>query len=116
MPTLTHFNEDARNSNPKAALVRVAFQDAQGYGNQRRHDLRIGAQPGYVNGDLRAPACDLRAEARKRFRSTMGRGGEAGGSVGSRHCRFPRRNWITALNGILGFKKPCAIFNSLRKS
>lgn len=52
MSTLTHFEDYARKSNPRAALVRIEFEDAQGYGNQRRHDMRIGAQPGYVNTDL----------------------------------------------------------------
>lgn len=47
--TLTHFKEDERKANPRAAMVRVEIRDAQGYANQRRHDLRIGAQPAYVN-------------------------------------------------------------------
>lgn len=47
--TLTHLNDDQRKANPRAAMVRVEIRDAQGYANQRRHDLRIGAQPGYVN-------------------------------------------------------------------
>lgn len=47
--TLTHFKDDERKANPRAAMVRVEIRDAQGYANQRRHDLRIGAQPAYVN-------------------------------------------------------------------
>ena len=47
--TLTHFKEDERKANPRAAMARVEIRDAQGYANQRRHDLRIGAQPAYVN-------------------------------------------------------------------
>jgi len=47
--TFTHLNEDERKANPRAAMVRVEIRDAQGYANQRRHDLRIGAQPAYVN-------------------------------------------------------------------
>jgi hypothetical protein len=47
--TLTHFHDDERKANPRAAMVRVEIRDAQGYANQRRHDLRIGAQPAYVN-------------------------------------------------------------------
>jgi len=47
--TLTHLKDDQRKANPRAAMVRVEIRDAQGYANQRRHDLRIGAQPGYVN-------------------------------------------------------------------
>jgi hypothetical protein len=43
--TFTHFKEDERKANPRAAMVRVEIRDAQGYANQRRHDLRIGAQP-----------------------------------------------------------------------
>jgi hypothetical protein len=53
--TLTHFKEDDRKANPRAAMVRVEIRDAQGYANQRRHDLRIGAQPAYVNPDPLEP-------------------------------------------------------------
>ncbi|MCV2894619.1 plasmid recombination protein [Lentibacter sp. XHP0401] len=49
MSIFTHFPEDERRSNPRAALVRIEGRDAKGYGNQRRHDLRIGPQPAYVN-------------------------------------------------------------------
>lgn len=52
---LTHFKEDERKANPRAAMVRVEIRDAQGYANQRRHDLRIGAQPAYVNPDPPEP-------------------------------------------------------------
>lgn len=51
--TLTHLKEDERKANPRAAMVRVEIRDAQGYANQRRHDLRIGPLPDYVN--LEAP-------------------------------------------------------------
>lgn len=53
--TLTHFKENERQANPRAAMVRVEIRDAQGYANQRRHDLRIGAQPAYVNPDPPEP-------------------------------------------------------------
>ena len=53
--TLTHFHDDERKANPRAAMVRVEIRDAQGYANQRRHDLRIGAQPAYVNPDPPEP-------------------------------------------------------------
>jgi predicted nucleic acid-binding Zn-ribbon protein len=53
--TLTHFKDDERKANPRAAMVRVEIRDAQGYANQRRHDLRIGAQPAYVNPDPPEP-------------------------------------------------------------
>jgi hypothetical protein len=53
--TLTHFKQDERKANPRAAMVRVEIRDAQGYANQRRHDLRIGAQPAYVNPDPPEP-------------------------------------------------------------
>lgn len=53
--TLTHLNDDQRKANPRAAMVRVEIRDAQGYANQRRHDLRIGAQPSYVNPDPPEP-------------------------------------------------------------
>lgn len=47
--TFTHVPDDERKANPRAAMVRVEIRDAQGYANQRRHDLRLGAQPDYVN-------------------------------------------------------------------
>jgi hypothetical protein len=53
--TFTHFHDDERKANPRAAMVRVEIRDAQGYANQRRHDLRIGAQPAYVNPDPPEP-------------------------------------------------------------
>jgi len=53
--TFTHLNEDDRKANPRAAMVRVEIRDAQGYANQRRHDLRIGAQPDYINPDPPEP-------------------------------------------------------------
>ena len=53
--TLTHFKQDERKANPRAAMVRVEIRSAQGYANQRRHDLRIGAQPAYVNPDPPEP-------------------------------------------------------------
>ena len=53
--TLTHIKDDERKANPRAAMLRVEIRDAQGYANQRRHDLRIGAQPAYVNPDPPEP-------------------------------------------------------------
>jgi predicted nucleic acid-binding Zn-ribbon protein len=53
--TFTHFQDDERKANPRAAMVRVEIRNAQGYANQRRHDLRIGAQPAYVNPDPPEP-------------------------------------------------------------
>lgn len=37
--------------NPKAASFRIQSDNAKGYVGQRRHDLRIGHQPGYVDLD-----------------------------------------------------------------
>lgn len=53
--TLNNFDNDLRKANPKAAMVRVEVRDAQGYASQRRHDLRIGPQPAYVNPDAPEP-------------------------------------------------------------
>jgi hypothetical protein len=47
--TVPYLKENERKANPRAAMVRVEIRDAQGYANQRRHDLRIGSQPAYVN-------------------------------------------------------------------
>jgi len=40
---------DEASSNPRAAMVRVEPKTASRYGGQRRHDLRIGHQPDYVD-------------------------------------------------------------------
>ena len=42
-------NDDAKLSNPRAASVRIAADTMSGYSGQRRHDLRIGYQPAYVD-------------------------------------------------------------------
>lgn len=43
--------EDKRRSNPRAAQVRIESRQAGSYTGQRKHDLRIGAQPAYVDAD-----------------------------------------------------------------
>lgn len=40
---------DEASSNPRAAMIRVEPKSASRYGGQRRHDLRIGHQPDYVD-------------------------------------------------------------------
>lgn len=40
---------DETSSNPRAAMIRVEPKSASRYGGQRRHDLRIGHQPDYVD-------------------------------------------------------------------
>lgn len=73
--TFTHFQDDERKANPRAAMVRVEIRNAQGYANQRRHDLRLGAQPDYVNPNPPEPnpvfiqpmtAAELKKLARER--------------------------------------------------
>lgn len=70
-----------RKSNPKAAQVRIQSAKASSYAGQRKHDLRKGAQPSYVdatkaddNKTLIAPPTpgELRAinEARRSQRET----------------------------------------------
>ncbi len=46
MPVL---NDDKKLSNPRAASVRIAADTTSGYSGQRRHDLRIGTVPKYVD-------------------------------------------------------------------
>lgn len=46
-------NDIKADGNPRAASVRIGADNAKGYSGQRRHDLRIGAQPGYVDEDRR---------------------------------------------------------------
>ena len=46
---ITFSNDDQRQSNPRAAMVRAETRSARGYANQRAHDLRIGPQPAYVD-------------------------------------------------------------------
>ena len=42
-------NDEKKNGNPKAASVRIQGDTMSGYSGQRRHDLRIGPQPKYVD-------------------------------------------------------------------
>lgn len=46
--------EEQRRSNPKAAQVRIESRSSGSYTGQRKHDLRIGAQPAYVDADRAA--------------------------------------------------------------
>lgn len=41
-----------RDSNPRAAQVRIEASTVRATSGQRKHDLRIGAQPDYVDGSL----------------------------------------------------------------
>ena len=83
---------DLSASNPNAAMIRVEPKNASRYAGQRRHDLRIGHQPGYVDADrahlnrvLVAPptAANLRSvcEGRRAQRDTR-RAMKANASVG----------------------------------
>lgn len=44
-------SDDQALGNPRAASVRIAANTARRHGGQRKHDLRIGPQPGYVAAD-----------------------------------------------------------------
>jgi len=44
-------NDDRKNANPRAASVRIQADTMSGYSGQRRHDLRIGEIPNYVDED-----------------------------------------------------------------
>lgn len=44
-------SDDQASGNPRAASVRIAATTARRHGGQRKHDLRIGPQPGYVAAD-----------------------------------------------------------------
>jgi len=46
---MTALNDDLKTGNPCAASVRIGHCDTMKLAGQRRHDLRIGAQPGYVD-------------------------------------------------------------------
>jgi chromosome segregation ATPase len=46
MPVL---NDDKKHANPRAASVRIAADTMPGYSGQRRHDLRVGKPPKYVD-------------------------------------------------------------------
>ncbi len=46
MPVLT---DDKKHANPRAGSVRIAADTVSGYSGQRRHDLRIGTGPKYVD-------------------------------------------------------------------
>lgn len=44
-------NDDGKLSNPRAGSVRIAADTMSGYSGQRRHDMRIGYQPAYVDSN-----------------------------------------------------------------
>lgn len=44
-------SDDKATGNPRATSVRIAATTARGHAGQRKHDLRIGRQPGYVAAD-----------------------------------------------------------------
>lgn len=44
-------NDDRKLSNPRAGSVRIAADTMSGYSGQRRHDMRIGYQPAYVDSN-----------------------------------------------------------------
>ena len=46
MPVLT---DDKKHANPRAGSVRIAADTMSGYSGQRRHDLRVGTLPKYVD-------------------------------------------------------------------
>lgn len=46
---MKNLREDQGAGNPRAASVRIGSKTVSGYSSQRRHDLRIGAQPGYID-------------------------------------------------------------------
>ena len=46
MPVL---NDDKKHANPRAGSVRIAADTMSGYSGQRRHDLRVGKLPAYVD-------------------------------------------------------------------
>lgn len=46
MPVLT---DDKKHANPRAGSVRIAADTMSGYSGQRRHDLRVGKLPAYVD-------------------------------------------------------------------
>lgn len=44
-------NDNGKLSNPRAGSVRIAADTMSGYSGQRRHDMRIGYQPAYVDSN-----------------------------------------------------------------
>ena len=91
--TLTHFKEDDRKANPRAAMVRVEIRDAQGYANQRRHDLPPHPKAREIAQKQRREADQGRHDAQQRLlkprmqqfrgaaRALLG-GGDGGGIIG----------------------------------
>lgn len=83
---------DIAAANPHAAMIRVEPKNATRYAGQRRHDLRIGHQPDYVDADrahlnrvLIAPptAAELRSVCEdRRAQRDMRRAMKANASVG----------------------------------
>lgn len=75
MGIITQALTQTKGSNSRSSSVRIEGRDTQGYANQRRHDLRIGPQPKYVDKDridlnrtLITPPTpgEMKAEAKRR--------------------------------------------------
>lgn len=103
-------NDDPKSpyagANPKAVMVRVEPRTAQGYGGQRKHDLRIGPQPKYVKADklhenrsllAYTPTADLKQKCVDRRRQ-------------KKRQRAMKSNASIAFIGIVGFGKEAQDF------
>lgn len=88
-----------RYSNPNAAQVRLAAASAAKTGGQRKHDLRIGKQPGYV---------DESRSALNRILIQPKTAAEMRSRAGERRARLPRKramksNAAVSFSGIITF-------------
>ena len=99
-----------QNGNPRAVVIRLGAASCKVYSGQRRHDLRIGAQPGYVD-----------AARRESNRTLMDYAGPAGLQAlceTRRAQRIVKRrmksNAAVATRGIIGFGHEAArLFEAL---
>jgi len=53
--TLTHFHDDERKANPRAAMVRVEIRDAQGYAKGSRPCLIRTSRPSSMRSPRKGP-------------------------------------------------------------
>ncbi|SNR67464.1 hypothetical protein EYF88_15950 [Paracoccus sediminis] len=102
--------DNVKNGNPRAVIIRLGAASSKVYSGQKRHDLRIGAQPKYVDAARRdrnrtlieyAKPADLRAVcAARRDQRTV--------------KRRMKSNAAVATRGIIGFGHEAAqLFETL---
>lgn len=93
-------NSDARKSNPRAASIRIEARTAQALSGQRKHDLRVGRQPDYVDASrthLNRVIIEPETPSEMRFICSERR------RLNAKHVRAMKSNAAVATCGIITF-------------